>query len=480
MATDITRKQLHDSIVSTGTSGVVDAQTFQELAADFGGQIVRPGDDGYDEARRVWNAAIDKHPALIARCTGLADVVAAVRFARKLGLLVAVRGGGHNVAGNATCDGGIVIDLSPMKGIAIDQEQQIAYAEPGLTWGEFDAATQAHGLALTGGIQSTTGIAGFTLGGGFGYLARKHGLTCDNLLSAQVVTADGQVLTASKDENADLLWGLRGGGGNFGIVTRFDLQLHPLGEVFGGMLIYPIERAREVIRFYRDFAKVEPDELFTILALLTAPPLPAVPQELKSKLVLAIFVCYSGDPHEGARVLEPLRTFGPPAADLLKVTAYREVQTMTDAANPPGRLNYWKSEFFTDYTDEVIDTILDYAGRRGSLFSKVLLAHMGGAIARVPHDETAYVHRDAPFIININAAWTDPAESEAYIRWARDYWSAMLRYSAGGVYVNFLNDEGQDRVKAAYDRPTYERLVALKQKYDPDNFFHLNQNITPS
>jgi FAD/FMN-containing dehydrogenase len=472
MATDIKREQTGDS--------ASEPQAIREFETHFAGEIVRPWDAGYESARRVWNGAIDRHPALIARCTGLADVQAAVKFAREQGLQVAVRGGGHNVAGNATCDDGIVIDLSPMKEIAIDPAQRIAHAEPGLTWGEFDAATQAHGLACTGGIQSTTGIAGFTLGGGFGYLARKHGLTCDNLLSAQVVTADGRVLTASARENADLFWGLRGGGGNFGIVTRFDLQLYPLGDVLGGMVIYPIERAREVMRFYRDFVRGAPDELFTILALVTAPPAPEVPRELEGKLVLAILVCYSGDPNEGERVLQPLRASEPAAADLVKVTTYREVQTMLDAANPPGRLNYWKSEFFTEYTDEVIETILEHIGRRGSPYSKVLLPHMGGAISRVPHDETAYVHRDAPFLININAAWTDPAESEAHIRWARDYWSAMLPYGAGGVYVNFLNDEGQDRVKAAYDRSTYERLVALKNKYDPDNFFRLNQNIKPS
>ena len=336
MATEIRREQTGDSASSAGTTSAPDAQAIQELKLEFGGEIIYPGDAGYDTARRVWNGAIDRRPALIARCTGLADVLAAVKFAREHRLLVAVRGGGHNVAGNATCDGEIVIDLSPMKAIAVDPAQRIAHAEPGLTWGEFDAATQAHGLACTGGIQSTTGIAGFTLGGGFGYLARKHGLTCDNLLSAQVVIADGRVLTASKHENADLFWGLRGGGGNFGIVTRFDVQLHPLGDVLGGMLIYPIERAREVIRVYRDFVKDAPDELFTILALMTAPSIPELPQELQGQLVPAILVCYSGDPHEGASVLQPLRDFEPPAADLLKVTAYGDVQTMLDAGQPTG------------------------------------------------------------------------------------------------------------------------------------------------
>lgn len=451
----------------------------KQLASQLHGELIRPSDPEYEQARHIWNGMIDKHPALIARCADTQDVVACVRYAREHDLLVAVRGGGHNVAGNATCDGGLVIDLSHMKRIAIDPQARTAHAQPGLTWGEFDAATQAHGLALTGGIQSTTGIAGFTLGGGFGYLARKHGLTCDNLLSARVVTADGPVLTASKDENADLFWGLRGGGGNFGIVTEFEFQLYPLGAIYGGMLVYPIERAREVMHLYGDWSKNEPDELFTILAFVNAPPNPAIPAELHGKPILGLIACYSGDPAQGERIIAPFRKQHPPAADLVTIKPYTTMQTMLDAANPSRRLNYWKAEFITGFSDAAIETIIQYNARRASPFSKILIPHMGGAMARVPHDETAYVHRAAPYLININAMWTSPSENEQHIAWAREFWTAMQPYSAGGVYVNFLSDEGEDRVKAAYDRPTYDRLVALKNNYDPENFFRLNQNIKP-
>jgi FAD/FMN-containing dehydrogenase len=458
----------------------LDAAHIERFASQLRGQLIRPGDSAYEEARQVWNAMIDKHPALIARCADTQDVVASVQFAHAHDLLVAVRGGGHNVAGNATCEGGMVIDLSHMKRISIDPERRIARAQPGLTWGEFDAAAQAQGLALTGGIQSTTGIAGFTLGGGYGYLARKHGLTCDNLRSAEVVTADGRVLRASKTENADLFWGLRGGGGNFGIVTEFELRLYPLGPVYGGMLVHHAARAGEVMRFYREFIQDVPDELFTILVFATAPAVPNLPAVVHGQPVMNILVCYSGDPEEGERIMQPLRHFGPPAADLLGIKPYDAVQTLLDAANPPGRLNYWKAEFLTDYSDEVIETILRHNARRDSPFSKILLTHMGGAVARVPHDETAYVHRAAPYLMNINAMWTNPSESDVQIAWARELWSAMQPHSAGGVYVNFLSNEGEARVKAAYDGPTYERLVALKNTYDPTNFFRLNQNIKPS
>ena len=452
----------------------------QALAAKVRGAVITPGDEDYDTARQVWNAMIDKYPALIVRCAGVADVLTAVTFARAHNLLVAVRGGGHNVAGNATCDGGMVIDLSPMKSMRIDPIRHVARAEPGLTWGEFDHETQAFSLALTGGIQSTTGIAGFTLGGGFGYLARKHGLTCDHLVSADVITADGQFLTASASEHADLFWGLRGGGGNFGIVTSFEFRLFPLGPVLGGMLIYPAARAREVLRFYCEYVSTVPDELFTVPLFTTAPAAPHVPAHLHGQPVLYLVICYAGEPGEGERILHPLRAFGPPEADLVGIKPYTQVQTLLDAANPRGRLNYWKAEYFTGYSDEAIDTIVEYAARMRSPYSKILLSHLQGAISRIGHDETAYIHRDAPFLLNINAMWTDPHESAEHIGWARDFWSAMQPFSSGGVYVNFLSNEGEDRVRAAYDPKTYERLVALKNKYDPTNFFRLNQNIKPT
>ncbi len=374
----------------------------------------------------------------------------------------------------------MVIDLSQMKSIRIDPARRTARAEPGLTWGDFDHETQALGLALTGGIQSTTGIAGFTLGGGFGYLARKHGLTCDNLVSADVITADGRFLTASAAENADLYWGLRGGGGNFGIVTSFEFRLFQLGQVLGGMLVYSANRAGEVMRFYREYVTTVPDDLFTILAFTTAPAAAPMPPHLHGKPVLNILVCYAGPPDEGERVLRPLRAFAPPEADLVGIRPYTEVQKLLDAGNPAGRLNFWKAEYLTGYSDTAIDTIIAYTERKPSPFSKVLLPHLQGAISRVESQETAYIHRAAPFLLNINAMWTDPHESERHIGWARDFWTAMQPFSAGGVYVNFLSNEGEDRVRAAYDPLTYERLVALKNRYDPTNFFRLNQNIKPT
>lgn len=459
---------------------MVDEAKVQEFKASLRGELIRPGDGGYDDARKIWNGMIDKHPALIARCTGAADVINAVNFARANKLLVAVRGGGHNVAGNAVCDGGIVIDLSRMKGIRIDPVRRTARAEPGLTWAEFDRETHAFGLAQPGGIQSTTGIAGFTVGGGFGYLSRKHGLTIDNLLSADVVTADGRLLIASAKENPDLFWGIRGGGGNFGIVTSFEFGLHPVGPmVLGGRLIYPLEKAKEVLQFYREYIAKAPDDLDTILAFVTAPKAPPIPENIQGKPVLFIIVCYTGPIEEGERIIKPLRTSCPPAIDLVGPTPYTALQKMLDAGNPPGWQNYWKSEYLKGLSDEAIDTLVDYAAKRPSPMSKVLIPHMLGAVSRVGDDETPYSHRDAPFIINIVSMWQDTTKNEENIKWARDLWNAVQPFATGGVYVNFLMTEGADRVMAAYGKEKYGRLVALKNKYDPANFFSLNQNIKP-
>lgn len=444
------------------------------------GELIHPGDERYEAARRVWNGMIDKHPSLIVQCAGVADVIAAVNFARTHDLLVAVRGGGHNVAGNAVCEGGMVIDLSRMKSVRVDPDNRTARAEPGLTWGEFDRETQAFGLAVTGGIQSTTGIAGFTLGGGYGWLARKHGLTCDNLISADVVTADGQLLTASPMQNQDLFWGIRGGGGNFGIVTSFEYRLHTLGPVLAGMVLHPLSRAEEILKFHREFVRSAPEELFTIVILMTAPKAPHLPERLHGTPMVALTACYSGPVEEGERVLKPLREFGSPEVDLIRPQPYVVHQTMLDAVNPPGLLNYWKAEYLRALEDEVIAEVLAHISRKKSPMSRVLISHMQGAVAKVAAHETAYAHRDAPFLLNINAMWTDPSQSEEQVRWARDFWSAIQPFSAGGGYVNFLSNEGEDRVKAAYGTETYQRLVALKNKYDPTNFFQLNQNIKPT
>ncbi len=459
---------------------MVDEAKVQEFKASLRGELIRPGDSGYDDARKIWNGMIDKHPAFIARCTGAADIINAVNFASANKLLVAVRGGGHNVAGNAVCDGGIVIDLTRMKGIRIDPARRTARAEPGLTWAEFDRETQAFGLAQPGGIQSTTGIAGFTVGGGFGYLSRKYGLTIDNLLSADVVTADGRLLIASEKENSDLFWGIRGGGGNFGIVTSFKFGLHPIGPtILGGRLIYPLDKAKEVLQFYREFIAKAPDELDTILAFVTAPKAPPMPEHIQGKPVLAILVCYTGPIEEGKSIIQPLRTSCPPAVDLVAPMPYTALQKMLDAANPPGWQNYWKSEYLKSLSDEAIDTLIDHAAKRPSPMSKMLIANLLGAVKRVGDDKTPYSHRDAPFIINIVGMWSDVTKNDENIKWARDLWNAVQPFATGGVYVNFLMTEGADRVMAAYGKKKYERLAALKNKYDPANFFSLNQNIKP-
>lgn len=458
----------------------IDEEIIRKFKDSLRGELIQPIDASYDEARRVWNGMIDKHPALIARCAGVVDIINAVNFARTNELLVAVRGGGHNVAGNAVCDGGIVIDLSRMKSIRIDPVRNTCRVEPGLTWGEFDRETQAFGLALPGGIQSTTGIAGFTVGGGFGYLSRKYGLTIDNLLSADVVTADGKLLIASETENTDLFWGIRGGGGNFGIVTSFEFKLHPVGPVIlGGMLLYPLEEAREVLRFCREYVAKAPEDLSIFFGFITAPKAPHLPEQIQGKPALAVIVSYVGAIEEGERIIQPLRKFGPPAIDMVGPKPYVALQTMLDAANPPGWQNYWKSEYLKGFSDEAIDILIEYASKRPSPMSKILIGQLLGAVNRVSNNETPYNHRDAPFIINIVSMWSDTTKNEENIKWAKALWDAVQPFATGGVYVNFLMAEGTDRIMAAYGKENYERLVMLKNRYDPANFFSLNQNIKP-
>jgi FAD/FMN-containing dehydrogenase len=452
-----------------------------DLGPGFRGAMLRPGDEGYDAARRVWNGAIDRRPALIARCTGAADVLSAVRAARERDVLTAVRGGGHNVAGTATCDGGLMIDLSPMKGTRVDPVRRTARAEPGLLWGEFDRETQAFGLAAPGGIVTHTGVAGLTLGGGIGWLMRKHGLTCDNLLSVDVVTADGRLITANDEEHAELFWGIRGGGGNFGIVTSFEFRLHPVGpSVLAGVVLYTDERAREALRFYRDFAAGAPDELTTIVTLRHAPPLPFVPARLHGTPVLSIAVCYAGPIGDAERVLAPLRAFGPPAVDAIRPTQYTAHQAMFDATVPHGLHYYWKSHDLSGLSDETIDVMLAHGWAAQSRRSYTILFQLGGAIARIAENATAYGGRAAQYSVNINAVCESAVGFEAEVAWTRRFSEAMRPLSTGGVYVNFLGNEGEDRVRAAYGEDKYARLVALKTAYDPINFFRLNQNIKPT
>ena len=461
---------------------LLDKATIGALREAFGGELISPDHPAYDEARKVWNGMIDRHPALIARCTGVADVRSAVRFAREHDLLVAVRGGGHNVAGTAVCDGGMVIDLSPMKGMRVDPRRRTAQAQPGLLWGEFDRETQTFGLACPGGIVTHTGIAGLTLGGGFGWLQRKYGLTCDNLISAEVVTADGQFLTVSEEEHADLFWGIRGGGGNFGIVTSFEYRLHPVGpQVLAGVLVHPAERALEVLRFYRDYIAEVPDELSVYVALRKAPPAPWLPEQIHGRPVVILAICYAGPSmEEGERLLRPLRAFGQPWVDLIRPVAYTTHQGFFDATVPHGLRYYWKSHYMPSLSDATIETLVAHGWAMRSPDSYSLLFQLGGAINKVKEDDSAFSGRAARHAITLDGVWSDPEGPDDDTAWVRRYFASLQPFSTGGVYVNFLGDEGQDRVKASYGADKYDRLVALKNKYDPTNFFRLNQNIKPT
>lgn len=458
-----------ETVLATGGL-VLDDAAIHGFAAGFHGAVLRPGDDGFDAARHVWNGMIDKTPALIARCAGVGDVIAAVNFAREQQLLVAVRGGGHNVTGNAVCDRGLVIDLSQMNSIHVDPTGRTARAEGGATWGDLDREAQVFGLATTGGVISSTGVGGLTLGGGVGWLVRKHGLACDNLLSADVVTADGRLVTASATENADLFWGLRGGGGNFGVVTSLEFRLHPVGPILGGMVLHHRDDAPAVLRFFREFTQHAPEELTTYCGMLTSPD--GVP-------VVALIACYSGAIEEGEAVLRPLREFGSPIADLIQPMPYRAMQSLLDAGFPAGLRNYWKGNFLRELPDAAIDELVAQAARMASPLSTVILEYYGGAASRVGAGETAFPHRQAMYDLVIIALWADPAEDAPNIHWARDTAAAMEPYASGGVYVNLLGVEGEERVRAAYGA-NYDRLVALKDKYDPTNFFRLNQNIKPT
>jgi FAD/FMN-containing dehydrogenase len=435
------------------------------------GDLVLPDHPDYEAARRVWNGVVDRRPAIIACCTGPDDVIAAVSFARAQDLQVAVRGGGHNLAGHAVCDGGLVIDLSRMKGIEVDPERRVARAEAGLNLGEFDAATQAFGLATTMGINSDTGISGLTLGGGFGKLGRKYGLACDNLLAAEVVTADGRLLTARASENPDLFWGIRGGGGNFGIVTAFEYRLHAVGpKVLAGSVVYDYAQARDALRYYYDFSSTAPDELSADAALMTMPT---------GERVFGISLCYSGPLDGGERVLEPLRAYGRPLEARIAPIPYLQVQSAGDSIFPRGRRYYWKAQFLREISDTAIDTLLEVYATAPSPTSLAVLQQVGGAISRIPTSDTAYAQRDAAYDCFPISIWDDPAEDEVNVRWARAFWTAMRPFSTGGVYVNNLGDEGEDRVRSAFG-DNYDRLVALKNKYDPTNLFQLNQNIRPT
>jgi FAD/FMN-containing dehydrogenase len=455
----------------------LDETAVQGLAATMRGALIQRGDPGYEEARTIYNAMIDKHPALIAQCTDVADVIAAVTFAREQGLLVAIRGGGHNGPGLGTCDDGLVIDLRSMNGVRVDQAARTARVEGGALLGDLHHATNAFGLATPSGIISTTGVGGITLGGGMGHLTRQFGLAIDNLLEADVVLADGSVVTASETENPDLFWALRGGGGNFGVVTSFLFQLHPIPTLSAGPMLWPLERAGDVLRWYREFITTAPDDINGFFAFLTVPPAAPFPEALWHQKMCGVVWAYTGDTPE--EVFAPIRAqFGPPALDWVGPITHPALNSMFDGLYPPGDQWYWKADFVEEIPDEAVDIHVQYAEALPTWKSTMHLYPINGVASRVPKDAMAWNYRDANWGMVIVGVSPDPADNEAMIAWARSYWSALHPYSAGGAYINMMMEEGQDRVRASYG-DHYDRLAKIKAKYDPDNLFRVNQNIKP-
>lgn len=447
----------------------------------YRGAVLHLGDDGYDEARAVFNGLIDRSPTRIMQCSDSADVAAAVRDARAEGLPVSVYGGGHGVTGSAVVDGGVCIDLRALDAIEVDPQARVLRVGGGARWGAVDANTAAHGLALTGGRVSTTGVAGLTLGSGSGWLERSFGLTCDSLLAARVVTADGREVVASSEDNPDLFWALRGGGGNFGIVTEFTFELHPVGPiVLGGLLLYPGHQAAELLRFWRDFMATAPDEVGSGCALITAPPAEFVPEPARGKPAVGVVLCYAGPLEEGERVLAPLRAFGPPAVDLVQPMPYPAVQQLLDAGNPSGMHNYWSADFLTELPDEAIETLVDHAQPAPSPLTQVILVAGGGALARVDEEATAFGQRQAPYNLHYLSMWPpNQVDDDANIAWTRRLATAMVPWTTGHAYLNYLGDEGAGRVEVAFGAEKYARLQAIKNTWDPENVFCHNQNIAP-
>jgi FAD/FMN-containing dehydrogenase len=456
------------------SSAVIDG-----FKAQFHGDVLLPADGSYNEVRQIWNAMIDRKPGMIARCKSTADVVQAVNFARTHDLVVSIRGGGHNIAGNAVCDDGIMIDMSLMKNVTVDLDTRRAKVDPGCTLADFDKAAQAHGLATPLGINSTTGVAGLTLGGGFGWLSRKFGMTVDNLLSADVVTADGRQVRASETENPDLFWGLRGGGGNFGVVTCFEYQLHPVGpNVLSGLIVYPFDQAKSVLTQFARFTETMPDELNVWMVTRKAPPLPFLGADVHGKEIVALALCYAGDPATGEKLIEPLRKFGTPYGEHVGVQPYTAWQQAFDPLLAPGARNYWKSHNFSTLSEGVIDAIIEFAGALPSPQCEIFIGTIGGQTTRVAPEAMAYSSRDAMYVMNVHGRWDTAAEDQRGVAWAREFFAKSQPFASGGAYINFLTQEESDRIAFAYGG-TYRRLVDLKKKYDPANLFRMNQNIKP-
>ena len=464
----------------SGSTKNLESDIVEGFESRLQGMLLRAGDSGYDEARSIWNAMFDRKPALIAQCSGSGDVQEAVNFAREHGLLVAVKGGGHNIAGNAVCDDGLVIDLSKMKAVQVDAAAKIARVGSGATLGDFDREAQKFGLATPLGINSTTGVAGLTLGGGFGWLSRKHGMTVDNLAGAEVVTADGKLLKANSAENADLFWALRGGGGNFGIVTRFDFRLHPVGpEVLTGLIVLPISDAIAALKKYREYVATLSDETSVWVVLRKAPPLPFLPEEVHESEVIVFAAFHAGDPEKGKRAFAPLRSFGKVLGEHVGIQPYVAWQSAFDPLLTPGARNYWKSHNFERLDDAAVQLIVDYSRKLPSPHCEIFVGLLGAAAGRVAPDAMAYSHRNANFVMNVHGRWERASEDDQCIGWAREFFRKTEPFATGGVYVNFLTEEETGRIRAAYGA-SYDRLVAAKKKYDPLNLFRMNQNISPT
>lgn len=454
-------------------------KSIETLKNKVKGQVILPDDPVYDKVRKIWNSMIDRRPAVIVQCSEANDVPHIISLARENGLEISIRGAGHNIAGNSICDNGVMIDFSNMRAVRVDEEKRRAYVEPGVTLGDFDKAVQAHGLAAPVGINSTTGIAGLTLGGGFGWLSRKYGMTIDALTSAEMITVDGRTIRVSEKENADLFWAIRGGGGNFGVVTQFEFKLYPVGpEITAGLIVFPIAQAKQVFKHYRELTKSSPEDLNVWVILRKAPPLPFLPENVHGKEVIVLAIFYAGEHADGEKLINPMRSFGSAYGEHIGTMPYVQWQQSFDGLLTPGARNYWKSHNFIELKDQVLDTMIEYAGRLPTPQCEIFIAHIEGASNRIPTDATSYGYRDTKFVLNVHGRWDEKADDETCIAWAREFFKASEPYASAGAYVNFMTEEEGDRVVSAYGS-NYARLKKLKNQYDPENIFHLNQNIKP-